>query len=210
MRRFLISIFFVCAATVLTAARLVDASSVREVEVQFNSKLRTIHCDLSNEPGRLVTRRGELRFKSYRETLRAINKKLRVRFSAALLKRKRNIRKLKKAGAKACAGNSSGGGSGGGGLVNTYFTADGDVTEFGRSVFGLPAGLAANMVTGRTAWMTYCQGCHEERARLTFTEQRQAISQGPMFYTADALSDGDLAQIVAYLFRFRTPSGDGL
>ncbi len=84
------------------------------------------------------------------------------------------------------------------------FDSSGNVTAQGKSVFGIPASLSANVSQGKTANNLMCAGCHGERLNYSFTQLRSVTSASPMFFTSNDLSDATLANITAYLNRYRT------
>ncbi len=83
------------------------------------------------------------------------------------------------------------------------FDVNGNVTDAGRALFGIPAGLAANITTGRGIYQTNCTGCHAERTNYTFPVVREKIKLSPMLFDEAQIPDAQLAQIIAYLNRFR-------
>ena len=83
------------------------------------------------------------------------------------------------------------------------YLPNGDITTSGKIFLGIPLSLSANIFEGLERWQANCLGCHEERRKDTFAELRAAISQPPMYYTEPNLSDETLADIMAYVSRFR-------
>lgn len=107
------------------------------------------------------------------------------------------------------------GGSGGGGTTPTptptppssgtnCFDSSGSATSAGKSKFGIPSSLGANITSGRYAVQSMCSGCHDDELGRTFSNLRTAIAADPMFYTSQDVSDAVLANITAYLNRFRS------
>lgn len=84
-----------------------------------------------------------------------------------------------------------------------YFDAAGNLTAYGKAQLGVPATLEANITRGRTAQDGYCTGCHIERTFYAFPVLRERIAQPPMFYDSSRVPDQTLADLVAYLNRFR-------
>lgn len=83
------------------------------------------------------------------------------------------------------------------------FDGNGNVTATGKSVFQIPANLSGNISLGRDVYDTYCFGCHVERVNRTFPDLRYNTSRPPMNYDSTDLPDAELANLVAYLNRFR-------
>jgi hypothetical protein len=87
------------------------------------------------------------------------------------------------------------------------FDAQGNVTQAGMALFSIPSGLSANIERGRVAHEQNC-GCHLVKPNLPqtgrpFTNLRARIAQSPMFLSESKVSDATLADITAYLNRFR-------
>jgi hypothetical protein len=110
---------------------------------------------------------------------------------------------------------TSGGGSGGGGSTPTptptppssgtnCFDSSGSATSAGKAKFGIPSSLGANITSGRYAVQSMCSGCHADELGRTFSNLRSAIAADPMFYTNQDVPDSVLANITAYLNRFRS------
>ena len=104
--------------------------------------------------------------------------------------------KLASQGRKVCAAGP-GGGAGG------NFDSAGNVTAAGKIAFGIPANLSADITTGKAVYNSYCVGCHVEKTGKSFSFLRTAIAQSPMLYDEAQIPDAKLAQITAYLNRFR-------
>ena len=83
------------------------------------------------------------------------------------------------------------------------FDSVGNVTAKGKQTFGIPSNLSGNVSKGKTVHSTKCTGCHSEHTNLTFSQYRTWVGQFPMSYTTSSLPDGELADITAYLNRFR-------
>lgn len=84
------------------------------------------------------------------------------------------------------------------------FDLSGNLTEKGKTTFGVPAHLSGNTTTGRALWNGYCAGCHtSEQGNRSFSNLRTAIAGEPMYYTTTEITDVQLANLVAFLNRFR-------
>ncbi len=83
------------------------------------------------------------------------------------------------------------------------FDARGNVTEKGKAVFGIPSNLSANVSAGKIVGQSLCTGCHGERVGLSYQTIDSAIRRSPMLYDESAISRQQLADLVAYLNRFR-------
>lgn len=83
------------------------------------------------------------------------------------------------------------------------FDSRGNVTEKGKSVFGIPSNLSANVSAGKIVSQSFCTGCHGERVGLSYQTIDSAIRRSPMLYDESAISRQQLADLVAYLNRFR-------
>lgn len=79
----------------------------------------------------------------------------------------------------------------------------GNVTETGKNLLQIPSGLSANISRGKTVYLSNCVGCHIERTNRTFSDLRFNTSRPPMFFNEQRLTDIDLADLTAYLNRFR-------
>lgn len=83
------------------------------------------------------------------------------------------------------------------------FDSAGNVTAAGKVIFGIPANLSANITTGKNTNNLYCVGCHTEKTGLLFANYREKIAEAPMLYDEIQVPDVALANITAYLNRFR-------
>lgn len=83
------------------------------------------------------------------------------------------------------------------------FDSAGNVTAAGKALFGIPSSLNGNIGAGRTLWQAQCAGCHGDKLGRTFSQYRGLISQAPMFFSSSEIPDGSLANLTAYLNRFR-------
>jgi hypothetical protein len=80
------------------------------------------------------------------------------------------------------------------------FDADGNVTATGKTLFGIPSALSANSNQGKTLHQANCVGCHGEKTNRSFATIKSRIAAPPMSFT---FADADVANLVAYLNRFR-------
>lgn len=84
----------------------------------------------------------------------------------------------------------------------TNFDSNGNVTAKGKALFQIPTQYTANVGTGSDIWVATCRGCHaSEKTNRTFPTITTRIAASPMFLT---LSGGQVANLTAYLNRFRT------
>ena len=84
------------------------------------------------------------------------------------------------------------------------FDGSGNVTAAGKALFGIPSNLSANVSAGRSAWQFGCQGCHgSEKLNKTFSSYRALLKASPMFIFENDVPDSELANLTAYLNRFR-------
>lgn len=84
------------------------------------------------------------------------------------------------------------------------FTGTGDVTAAGKLLFAIPSTLSANITTGKNLHSMLCSGCHGEKLGRSFNSLRSSIAATPMSFTTSDVSDSELANITAYLNRYRT------
>ena len=87
---------------------------------------------------------------------------------------------------------------------SSNFDALGNVTEKGKVTFGIPSQLSGNVTTGKNVTRSFCSGCHSEKVNRTYPELDAAIRKSPMLYDESNMTRQELADIVAYLNRFRT------
>ena len=172
---------------------------------QTDDGSKTYTCAYLNDKylaGKFLKKNPEY-FLSYQADLRN-KKKARKRASGSkalkLSKKIKKLKKLKRAGNNACSDARGGDGDTGGG---TNFDAQGNVTAAGYALFQIPTNLPANIFTGQTVYNNKCVGCHIERTNRTFTNLREETRQAPMYYDENTLTDPDLANLTAYLNRFR-------
>lgn len=151
------------------------------------------------EPGYYVTYRTDIQ--NTKAALKTAGGKAKTKLKAKLQKLTASAR----VGDKACRGGPPGGGT----ATPTptpalgNFDSNGNVTEKGKTVFGIPANLGANVEAGRAIHQQRCAGCHGDRTNRSFSALRQAIAESPMDYSESDIPDPELANITAYLNRFR-------
>lgn len=83
------------------------------------------------------------------------------------------------------------------------FDMAGNVTSAGKALFGIPSSLNGNIGSGRTLYQAQCSGCHGENLGRSMNQYRSLISQAPMFFDSNEIPDSALANLTAYLNRFR-------
>lgn len=84
------------------------------------------------------------------------------------------------------------------------FDSSGSVTSAGKAKFGIPSSLSASISAGKSAVQAMCSGCHSDELGKSFGQYRTAIAVDPMFYDEAQVPNSTLANITAYLNRFRT------
>lgn len=159
---------------------------------------------ISFVPGLMLDQEQSV-FLSYADKIKALKKKLKNANSSQEQKLKNSIKKFKakKAAAEPLCMifNNSGGDSN----LPPNFDSLGNVTSAGKALFGIPQDLPADITTGKAIFTENCTGCHTDQGRLnrSFSNYREAIAQAPMFFNSQEVPDSMLAQITAYLNRFR-------
>lgn len=83
------------------------------------------------------------------------------------------------------------------------FDAQGNVTSKGMALFMIPAGLSANIDRGKVVYDLNCTGCHAAKTGRPFTTLRTDIAKAPMDFDSSEITDASLADLTAYLNRFR-------
>jgi len=89
-----------------------------------------------------------------------------------------------------------------------YFDSSKNVTEEGKVLMKIPSQLVANLDRGKSLFLNTCNGCHSSRGEpvnYTFDKLRMKIAISPMFFTTSSITDPQLADLTAYLNRFRSP-----
>lgn len=179
------------------------------VTAKFGKKDRIVEC-LGTVPGTVKDKNGVLIFTSLAQKL----KKLRRRFlnNSRLAAKFRKNRKFNRSAKKACKNapvspTPTPAPTGTPAPTPTpVFDANGNVTPAGKTFLGIPAELEANIDTGENAHnFNGCSDCHGERTMWLYPQLEARIELEPMFILVpEDLSRQDLADIVAYLNRFRT------
>ena len=183
------SLFLLGAGTIT-----VKASAVKKTSVTYKGKRTTIYC-YKGTAGTSKVSGSSAKFTSYKYLL---SKTSRTRSRSTYDK----YQSLDLLGKKACKSASA---------TPTptpnpqtgNFDNNGNVTAAGKAIFGIPSNLSANISAGRTVQQVKCTGCHVERTNYTFPVVREKIKQSPMLFDEEQVPDQQLANLVAYLNRFR-------
>jgi hypothetical protein len=86
-------------------------------------------------------------------------------------------------------------------LTVINFDSQGNVTEKGKIVFGIPANLSANINRGMIIHVdNNCTGCHSEKSGRNYYKLINTLPYSPNFFQ---LSTQEYADLTAYLNRFR-------
>ncbi len=154
-----------------------------------------------------IDRKNPSYFLSYKTQLAAVKKSLkkasgskRTKLNAKLL-----VLKAKSKRAQAACNSFNGGGTQATPTPTSSgnFDANGNVTALGKSIFGIPANLSASISAGKNLHNVLCSGCHGDELGRSFSSYRSEISKSPMSFTISDVPDTDLANLTAYLNRFR-------
>lgn len=184
----------------------VTARQLKETTVTYNRKKERIFC-FGKTPGSIVTRSRKITFTSFRETLSKTPKNSTRRYN--------KVKALASLGKKECKRilNIKPGATPTPQPTATVaptptpvpgnFDNEGNVTEAGKVLFGIPPNLSANISRGRIVQQNKCTGCHVERVGWTFTAIRTNIKRPPMLFDEAQVPDPTLADLIAYLNRFR-------
>ncbi|MCO6429608.1 MAG: hypothetical protein J5J00_02020 [Deltaproteobacteria bacterium] len=177
------------------------AQDLRKVQVSWKegakTKKRGIYCS-GITPGSAKEINGALNFTSFTSAIKSIKSKKGSKGKLALLKR------LNSLGKRQCRKDSAPGTpSPTPAPTLGNFDAFGNVTAQGKAAFGIPSIYSGNVSQGKALYQSICIGCHVERVNWSFPALRSAIAQSPMFYDESRISNSDLANITAYLNRFR-------
>jgi hypothetical protein len=128
----------------------------------------------------------------------------------SLLNKLKSLERLKREVTEVCKGvNPSGSGTPTptptptSGSSTGNFDAQGNVTAKGMALFMIPAGLSANIDRGKLVYDLNCTGCHAAKTGRPFTTLRSKIAEAPMDYDSSEITDAALADLTAYLNRFR-------
>lgn len=204
-------VLLVCAAVQLTQTsitwaapitQIVDSSSLISTRINYHdgsrSKSKLIYC-LLKTPGTAKGVSGGVLFTPIALTIA----KLKARGIAG--SRLNTQVSIKKAGSKACVGLADG-------LpaptptpftgIEGNFDASGNLTAKGKVTFGVPASIDGNISVGRVLSATNC-ACHSEMNGRSFSYLRATIAGAPMYFDATQIPDSMLANLTAYLNRFR-------
>lgn len=119
----------------------------------------------------------------------------------SLMRLKREVVDVCKAVSSPVSGTPTATPSPGSGSGN--FDAQGNVTAKGMALFMIPAGLSANIDRGKSVYDLNCTGCHDPKTGRPFTTLRAKIALPPMDYDSSEITDAALADLTAYLNRFR-------
>jgi hypothetical protein len=92
----------------------------------------------------------------------------------------------------------------GGNVGEGNFDNDGNVTSTGKALFGIPDSLSANVSRGKLVHDQQCVGCHAPKTNKSFSYLRTEIAKSPMFIDTTRMPDATLADLTAYINRFRT------
>lgn len=182
------------------SAELLDPSQLKETSVTVNKKKKRIFC-YGKVSGTAKAREDKLNFTPFSQAI----KKLTARSQRA---KKAELVILKKAADKECKKIA---------LLPTptptasptpsipiyNFDSMGNVTAQGKITFGIPQHLSGNISIGRNIYLTNCVGCHIERNGRTFPQYRDIIARSPMLFDEFQIPDQELADLVAYMNRFR-------
>ena len=115
---------------------------------------------------------------------------------STLLARAAQFRAHASTGDAACAGGTP--------APDANFDGSGNLTEKGKTAFGVPSTLTGNISEGQALYNGTCEGCHSsEETNRSFTTLRSELSGDPMYFTSNDIPDSDLADLVAYLNRYR-------
>lgn len=149
-------------------------------------------------------------FVPYQLRLRSLRQKLTAASGAQKARLQRRVRSgqsFVKTGKEACADGPSSFFPGPvptpGTSPQPNFDSSGNVTSAGKTLFGIPQRLAANISQGKIVFESNCVGCHEPRVNRSFGNLRSNISRPPMFFDEVRMPDESLAHLTAYLNRFR-------
>ena len=194
-----LSVLFVSVENVRAGSQVVTTKQLKETSVVYNRKREKVFC-LKTTPGGIKTTNSKITFTSFATTLSKTSKtRAKTQYT--------RLQALVKLGTAECkkilavptptptpiptatpTGN---------------FDFQGNVTPTGKLLFGIPSALQANITVGKTVFNAKCFGCHVERTGRTFLDIRTNIKQPPMLYDEVQIPDADLANLIAYLNRFR-------
>ena len=160
-------------------------------------------------PGR-ISKSNFLSFAAQIKTLKASAKIASASKRTKLLAKIATLKASNKIGQGICAGGPPLAGGGNptptptpGQQSSGNFDFDGNVTAAGKSLFGIPSSLNGNISAGRAVFQAQCSGCHGDKLGRTMSQYRVLIALAPMFFDSSEINDGTLANLTAYLNRFR-------
>lgn len=176
------------------ATKTVRMNQLKETSVKYKGKKERVFC-LSLTPGSIRKQGSSIRFTPFADTLKRTNSrkdpKGYAKYKALVSLGKTECKRISRATPRPTP------------TPTGNFDVYGDVTEAGRILFGIPAGLPANVSQGRLVQDSTCTGCHAERTNWTFPNVRSRIALAPMYIDSNELPDTELAHLIAYLNRFR-------
>lgn len=199
---FLLLICSAVFASLPSYAELLDPSELKETSVTVKGKKKKIYCN-GKISGTAKVKGDKLNFTSFAVAVRKIT-------SRSQRAKKAELVILKKAADKECKKVASNPEatptpipSPTPTLPLSNFDSMGNVTEKGKIAFEIPLNLSANVSRGRTVFSTSCVGCHIERNGRTFPQYREIIARSPMLFDESQIPNQALADLVAYMNRFR-------
>jgi chorismate synthase len=165
----------------------------------------TITCGIVQStwvPGKM-SRGAFVAYSSQVKKLKVSARSARAPKKTKLLTKIKNLRAAIAAGKESCASGPPQGSSPTptpSGLGN--FDAQGNVTASGKALFGIPASMSGNIGVGRAIYTAQCS-CHGDMLNRSMPDYRSAISESPMFFSSSDVTDQMLADLTAYLNRYR-------
>jgi len=204
-------LFFVFLQLVLTAvvynevqAITVTTKQLKETSVTYNRKREKVFC-LKTVPGSIITRSRTINFTSFSSALSKTPRSSTSKFNrlkALVSLGTRECKRIAKVtpGATPTATPTA---SPTPTPQTGNFDSQGNVTPAGKALFGIPSSLSANITAGKSVQTAKCSGCHAERTSRTFSDIRTNIKRSPMLFDEAQIPDPMLANLVAYLNRFR-------
>lgn len=184
----------------------VTTDQLKETSVTYNKKKEKIFC-LKTVPGSIVTRSNKITFTPFNTTLLKTPRRNTTKYN--------RLKALVSLGTKECKriANTTPGSSPSPTPTATptptsaptsgNFDLQGNVTPAGKILFGIPSSLTANVSAGKAVQTAKCTGCHLERTGRSFLDIRNSIKRSPMLFDEAQIPDPMLANLVAYLNRFR-------
>ena len=183
------------------SATVVEANQLKETSVSYNKKREKVFC-FGNLPGSISTRSSRINFTTFSSSLAKTSRSSRSKYD--------RLKALVSLGSRACKKISTvtPGSSPTPAPTSTpeptgNFDLQGNVTPAGKILFGIPSSLVANVTAGKSVQTAKCSGCHTEKTGRTFLYLRSSIQRSPMLFDEGQIPDPMLANLVAYLNRFR-------